>query len=98
MAGADNMILNGVTDDLSNVVYTKPKVNTVGGKSIGILNKKSNKSLFVATPLMLTWGINEYVDEQSGKRTYDMSLQFPTEEYNTPEIKKLLDNMIAFLI
>ena len=96
MAGADNMILNGVTDDLSNVVYTKPKVNTVGGKSIGILNKKSNKSMFVSTPLMLTWGINEYVDEQSGKRTYDMSLQFPNEEYNTPEIKKFLDNMIAF--
>ena len=39
---------------------------------------------------------NEYVDEQSGKRTYDMSLQFPNEEYNTPEIKKFLDNMIAF--
>ncbi len=96
MAGADNMILNGVTDDLSNFVYTKPKVNSVGGKSIGILNKKSNKSVFVSTPLMLTWGINEYVDEQSGKRTYDMSLQFPNEEYNTPEIKKFLDNMIAF--
>ena len=96
MTGSDNMILSGVTDDLSSFVYTKPKVNSVGGKSIGILNKKSNKSLFVSTPLMLTWGINEYVDEQSGKRTYDMSLQFPNEEYNTPEIKKFLDNMVAF--
>ena len=55
MAGADNMILNGVTDDLSCFSYTKPKVNNVGGKSIGILNKKSNKSVFVSTPLMLTW-------------------------------------------
>ena len=96
MAGADNMILNGITDDLSIVSYTKPKVNNVGGKSIGILNKKNNKSIFVSTPLMLTWGINEYVDELSGKRTYDMSLQFPNEEYNTPEIQKFLDNMIAF--
>ena len=95
MAGADNMFLNGVTDDLTSINYTKPKVNALGGKSIGILNKKSNKSLFVSTPLMLTWGINEYVDEVSGKRTYDMSLQFPNDEYSTPEIKKFLANMIA---
>jgi len=80
MASADNMILNGVTDDLSNFAYTKPKINSVGGKSIGILNKKTNKSVFVSTPLMLTWGINEYVDEQSGKRTYDMSLQSGADE------------------
>ena len=26
---------------------------------------------------MLTWGVNEYVDEKSGNKTYDMALQFP---------------------
>ena len=96
MAANDKMFLNGVTDKLSDINYTKPKINNVGGKSIGILNKKTNKSLFVSTPLMLTWGINEYVDEASGKRTYDMSLQFPNEEYTTLEIKQFLENMISF--
>lgn len=96
MAANDKMFLNGVTDKLSDINYTKPKINNVGGKSIGILNKKTNKGLFVSTPLMLTWGINEYVDEASGKRTYDMSLQFPNEEYTTSEIKQFLENMISF--
>ena len=96
MAANDKMFLNGVTDKLSDINYTKPKINNVGGKSIGILNKKTNKGLFVSTPLMLTWGINEYVDEASGKRTYDMSLQFPNEEYTTLEIKQFLENMISF--
>ena len=96
MAANDKMFLNGVTDKLSDINYTKPKINNVGGKSIGILNKKTNKSLFVSTPLMLTWGINEYVDEASGKRTYDMSLQFPNEEYTTSDIKQFLENMISF--
>ena len=96
MAANDKMFLNGVSDKLTDINYTKPKINNVGGKSIGILNKKTNKGLFVSTPLMLTWGINEYVDEASGKRTYDMSLQFPNEEYTTPEIKQFLENMISF--
>ena len=39
---------------------------------------------------MLTWGINEYVDEQTGKRTYDMSLQFPKDEY------KFRSNLLSF--
>lgn len=93
MATADTMIMNGVTDNICNIIYTKPKVNSVGGKSIGILNKNSNKSLFVSTPLMLTWGINEYVDDKTGKRTYDMSLQFPSSDYSNPELTKFLDNM-----
>jgi hypothetical protein len=92
-----NMIVSGVDFDFKNSTnYTKPKINSVGGKSIGILNKTTNKSLFVSTPLMLTWGINEYHDEVSGKRTYDMSLQFPNDEYSTPEITQFLDNIKKF--
>jgi len=83
-------------DAASDFMYTKPKVNAQGGKGVGILNANTKKSLDLSTPLMLTWGINEYVDDQSGKRTYDMSLQFPKEEYNTPEVAKFLENMKAF--
>ena len=69
-------------------MYTKPKINASGGKSIGILNSKSKKSLMLQTPLMLTWGINEYVDEASGKRTYDMTLQFPNDDFKTENSEK----------
>ena len=77
-------------------MYTKPKVNASGGKSVGVLNANTKKGLYVSTPLMLTWGINEYVDEQTGKRTYDMSLQFPNEEYKTEATSKFLENMKSF--
>ena len=96
-AKASTMIADGTTFNAStDYIYTKPKVNASGGKSIGILNAKSIKGLYMSTPLMLTWGVNEYTDDSSGRKTYDMSLQFPKEEYNTESVQKFLTNMIAF--
>ena len=83
-------------DAEKDFMYTKPKVNASGGKSVGVLNANTKKGLYVSTPLMLTWGINEYVDEQTGKRTYDMSLQFPKDEYTTEATTKFLENMMVF--
>jgi len=79
-----------------DIKYTKPKVNANGGKSIGILNAKANKSLYLSTPLMLTWGVNEYVDDKSGRKTYDISLQFPQEEYHTKSTKAFLKSIQDF--
>jgi len=87
-------IVSGIAFNVSNdYVYTKPKVNANGGKTVGILNKQNMKTLYISTPLMLTWGVNEYTDEKSGKKTYDMALQFPSEEYNSPECVAFLKNM-----
>ena len=33
----------------SDFIYTKPSVNKQGGKSIGILNSKSKKGLYIST-------------------------------------------------
>ncbi len=94
---AQTMMVDGVSFDAeTSFMYTKAKVNASGGKSVGILNSSTKKGLYVSTPLMLTWGINEYVDEQTGKRTYDMSLQFPKDEYGSEVLTKFLDNMKAF--
>jgi hypothetical protein len=87
-------ILSGTQFDASvDTTYTKPKVNASGGKQIGILNKQNMKTLYISTPLMLTWGVNEYVDERSGKKTYDMALQFPNDEYNNQDCVEFLKNM-----
>lgn len=84
-------IVNGAMFDCDkDVLFTKPKVNNSGGKNIGVLNAHTKKSLYVSSPLMLTWGVNEYTDEKSGKVTYDMSLQFPNSEYNTDELSRFL--------
>jgi hypothetical protein len=87
-------IVSGATFNAStDYVYTKPKLNANNGKSIGILNKHNMKSLYVSTPLMLTWGVNEYTDDKTGKKTFDMALQFPNQEYDNPECSAFLKNM-----
>ena len=77
----------------TDYVYTKPKLNANNGKSIGILNKHNMKSLYISTPLMLTWGVNEWSDDKTGKKTFDLALQFPNEEYNNPDCVAFLKNM-----
>jgi len=82
----------------SDVYYTKAKINGSGGKNVGILNNKCKKSLFITTPLMLTWGINENDFDNTGKKTYDFSLQFPRESdvNSSDEMSKMLKNLTEF--
>lgn len=70
--------------------YTKPRINKAGGKAIGITNKQTSRQLHLSMPLMLTWGVNERVDESSGRVSYDMSLQFPKEEYANESTQQAL--------
>lgn len=91
-------IVSGVDFNVtSDYVYTKAKVNANGRKSVGILNNSNKKSLYISTPLMLTWGVNEYKDDKTGEvQSYDMALQFPNNEYNNEECAAFLNNMQAF--
>ena len=96
-ATAQTMIVNGIEfNPESDYMYTKPKVNASGGKSIGIINRKSMKGFYMSTPLMLTWGVQSFTDDKTGVTTYDMSLQFPKEDYSTPQTQAFLENMKKF--
>lgn len=82
--------------DTSSVRYMQPKVNDRGGKSISIISNQTSRGLSISTPLMMTWGIADFVDEKGesdGK--FSMSLNFPNEEYKTDGseafLKKLKD-------
>jgi len=88
-------ILSGVDFAPSDIKYSKPKVDTRGGKSVGILNATTNTATYISTPLMLTWGVNEYVDDKNGRISYDMALQFPNEEYSKEDTTNFMNNMIA---
>jgi len=90
-------ILSGVDFTPStDTKYSKPKVDTRGGKSVGILNASANTATYISTPLMLTWGVNKFVDDKSGKISYDMALQFPSEEYAKEDTTSFMNNMMAF--
>jgi hypothetical protein len=45
---------------------------------------------------MLTWGVQDFTDEKSGKVSYDLALQFPNDGFETPATKKFLANIAAF--
>jgi hypothetical protein len=79
----------------TDMIYTKVKVNSVGGKSIGIINTSTKRSLMVSTPIMLNWGVNVF-ENQNGTKAYSLSLQFPREEFATKPTTDLL-NMIKDL-
>ena len=58
----------------SSVTYKPAKANTRGGKSVQC--QLNAHPIVLQFPLMLTWGVNERVDESSGRVSYDMALQF----------------------
>jgi len=74
-----------------HMIFTKPKVNSVGGKSIGILNSQTKRSIMLSTPLMLNWGVNVYENQGGGGNSYSLSLQFPREEFSNPEVDSFLE-------
>ena len=81
-----------------DITYNKPKVNSRGGKNVPIRNNTSKKQLYLSTPLMMTWGMNQNDYDNNGKYTYDFSLAFPREgdPNHTEKSQKFLENMQAF--
>lgn len=75
----------------SDIKYSKPKVDARGSKSIGVVNAASNGATYISTPLMITWGVSDY----EGNERYEMSLQFPNEDYAKDDTTNFLNNMIA---
>lgn len=81
---------------LNDISYAKPKINANGGKNVSIINNKTRKVTMLSTPLILTWGMNEFVDDKSNKRSYDLSLQFPNADYPDQECEMFLNKMREF--
>ena len=91
-SNTNKAIIKGESFKTSDVKYTAPKPNSVGGKSIGILNSSCNKSLYIETPEMTQWGVGDY----EGNQKYEMSLSFPSGDYATPQTDAFLQAIIDF--
>jgi len=90
-SNAPKPVVNYKEWNTSSIMYMAPKVNERGGKSINIISSQTKRSLHISTPLMMTWGINDFVDEKGesdGK--YTISLQFPNEDYKTKDTDEFL--------
>ena len=99
MTSTQTMIVEGSAFNAkTDITYTKPKINASGGKNVGILNTTSKKSTYLSTPLLMTWGVNEWVDDKTGRRSYDLSLQFPRDQDSnfSNDTKLFLKNLSDF--
>jgi len=67
----------------SSVTYDEPQTNKRGGKSVNLRLK--GQPIVLQVPLMLTWGVNEWVDEQNGSVKYDMALQFDPQKSDSQD-------------
>ncbi len=80
----------------SSLGFSAPKVNSAGGKNVNLLNTDTKKQVVLSTPLMLTWGLNEFKDEATGKCSYDLSLQFPSDSYPNEQASEWLEKLKAY--
>lgn len=87
-----SQIIDGSVFNASQIRYTTPKANASGGKSVGILSTLTNGALKIQTPSMMNWGASDY----EGNQRYELTLQFPTEEYDNDETRAFRQNMIDF--
>jgi hypothetical protein len=90
------MIQGHLFNPETDIKYSKCKVNASGGKSVGIYNSETGQSLYVGTPLLMTWGLQEYTDDKTGKVSYEMSLQFPNDDFENAETRAFLKSMAGF--
>lgn len=81
----------------SAIKFMPPKVNERGGKAISLISKQTNRSLHISTPMMMTWGVQDFIGdngESDGK--WSMSLNFPNEEYKKPATDLFLQKVKDF--
>lgn len=81
----------------SAIKFMPPKVNERGGKAISLISKQTNRSLHISTPMMMTWGVQDFIGdngESDGK--WSMSLNFPNDEYKKPATDVFLQKVKDF--
>jgi hypothetical protein len=89
-------IIDGTNIDTTVFSYSAPKANPSGGKVVNLYNKNFRESLTLSTPLILTWGAQEGMDQAknpTGKFT--MSLQFPNKDFPNADCESFLTSMRA---
>ena len=92
MSSAQQLFVKAKEFTPSQVTYDAPVTNKRGGKSVNL--RLNGQPIVLQVPLMLTWGVNEWVDEQNGSVKYDMALQF--DPMKSESQAKFLTAMKAF--
>ena len=71
------------------IQFLDPTVNKAGGKSVKVVCDKSTLHLSTHSMRPKNLGAQEFVDEASGKKSYNMSLQFEDDEKSQQALEKM---------
>ena len=84
--------------DTSAVRYMNPRVSDRGLTTVSVISGQTGRSLYLSTPLIMTWGVSDYVDEKTGESDgkFKMSLAFPGAEYSNKNTDIFLEKLKAF--
>jgi hypothetical protein len=91
MSSPSELITSTKLFDVDAVTYAPPKTDARGGKRIAF--KLNDNPIVLSIPLMFTWGVNERVDENSGRVSYDLAVVFETDKSNA--VKVFRDKLAA---
>ena len=92
-SSTESHILNGVSFNMSDIGFGKPRINASNGKNVTIFNLLARTPLKLTTPPMTTWGVNVNDFEGNGKQSYDLTITFPSKEYENEDTRNFLKNL-----
>ena len=94
---ANSPVLNVSDWETKSLRYMQPRISDRGAKTISLISTQTNRSLHLSVPLMMTWGIGDYVNEQGesdGK--FSMTLNFPNPDYANEATDEFLEKLKSF--
>ncbi len=89
MTTPSELIVSSKNFNVDDVTFAPHKTDARGGKKVQ-LNINGSK-IVISIPLMFTWGINERVDEASGRVSYDANIVFENEK--SPSIASFCEKL-----
>jgi hypothetical protein len=94
MTTASNLITKFSNFATDAVHFGGARPNSRGGKNVPLFDKNGNK-LVLSLPKSACWGMNENIDEASGRKSYSINLRLTNDSPMTEKFQALEDWVVA---
>ena len=94
MPTASNLITKFSDFKTDTIHFGTAKANTRGGKNVPLYDASGNK-LVVALPKSACWGMNENIDESSGRKSYAINLRLANGSEMTDRFQQFEDWVVS---
>ena len=94
MPTASHLITRFSDFNTDAVHFGSAKPNSRGGKNVPLFDKNGNK-LVLRLPKSACWGMNENIDEASGRKSYSINLRLSNDSTMTDKFRTFEDWVVA---